>query len=202
MVLRLGAVKRAEAPDAELERLGRVHLLIVDEVGHIPFDPEARAPSSPDLQSLRAPVSRGELHQHLLRVGGDLGDPVAVAAMVDRLVHHAEVPVPWGDSYRPKGKGKHVLPSRGLRECPDFDPRCFQAVIAPLAIKTSLGDCQFRIRRGLSLSSSAMAFRSAAECTDRPVPLGRYWRNRPLVFSLEPRCQGDRASQKKTGIFE
>ncbi len=31
---------------------------------------------------------------------------------------------------------------------------------------------------------------------ERSVPLGRYWRIRPLVFSLEPRCQGDRASQK------
>ena len=28
------------------------------------------------------------------------GDPVAVAAMVDRLVHHAEVIVLRGDSYR------------------------------------------------------------------------------------------------------
>ncbi len=34
------------------------------------------------------------------------GDPVAVAAMVDRLVHHAEVIVSKGDSYRLKGKGK------------------------------------------------------------------------------------------------
>ena len=23
------------------------------------------------------------------------------------------------------------------------------------------------------------------------VPLGKYWRNSPLVFSLVPRCQGD-----------
>ena len=37
------------------------------------------------------------------------GDPVAVAAMVDRLVHHAEVIVIRGDSYRLKGKGKEVL---------------------------------------------------------------------------------------------
>jgi len=34
------------------------------------------------------------------------GDPVAVAAMVDRLVHHAEVIVSKGGSYRLKGKGK------------------------------------------------------------------------------------------------
>ena len=29
--------------------------------------------------------------------------------------------------------------------------------------------------------------RSPAECTDRPVPLGRYWRSNPLMFSFDPR---------------
>ena len=37
------------------------------------------------------------------------GDPVAVAAMVDRLVHHADVIVLKGDSYRLRGKGEEVL---------------------------------------------------------------------------------------------
>jgi hypothetical protein len=37
------------------------------------------------------------------------GDPVAVAAMVDRLVHHAEVIVLRGESYRLKGRGKEVM---------------------------------------------------------------------------------------------
>ncbi len=41
------------------------------------------------------------------------GDLVAVAAMVDRLVHHAEVLVLRGDSYRLKGKGKEALDSEG-----------------------------------------------------------------------------------------
>jgi DNA replication protein DnaC len=34
-----------------------------------------------------------------------------VAAMVDRLVHHAEVIVLKGESYRLKGKGKEVMAS-------------------------------------------------------------------------------------------
>ena len=42
-VNRLGAAKRAGRLDEELERLGRIPLLIVDEVGYIPFDPEAAA---------------------------------------------------------------------------------------------------------------------------------------------------------------
>jgi DNA replication protein DnaC len=37
------------------------------------------------------------------------GDPVAVAAMVDRLVHHAEVIVLKGESYRLRGKRQEVL---------------------------------------------------------------------------------------------
>ncbi len=40
-VNRLGAAKRAGRLDEELERLGRMPLLVVDEAGYIPFDPEA-----------------------------------------------------------------------------------------------------------------------------------------------------------------
>ena len=43
------------------------------------------------------------------------GDPVAVAAMVDRLVHHAEVIVLKGDSYRLRGKGEEVLSGKTAR---------------------------------------------------------------------------------------
>lgn len=42
------------------------------------------------------------------------GDPVAVAAMVDRLVHHAEVIVLKGESYRLRGKREEVL--TGVKE--------------------------------------------------------------------------------------
>ncbi len=37
------------------------------------------------------------------------GDAVAVAAMVDRLVHHAEIVVLQGDSYRLKDRTKEVV---------------------------------------------------------------------------------------------
>lgn len=42
-VNRLSGAQRAGRLDDELERLGRIPLLIVDEVGYIPFDPEAAA---------------------------------------------------------------------------------------------------------------------------------------------------------------
>src|SRR5204863_4579376 len=40
-VARLADAKRQNALDAELRRLSFVPLLVVDEVGYIPFDPEA-----------------------------------------------------------------------------------------------------------------------------------------------------------------
>src|SRR4030095_2587559 len=58
-----------------------------------------------------------------------------------------------------------------------------------------------RVLRGRLLRLRAMRARSAAECTDRSVPLGRYWRSRPLVFSFDPRCQGLCGSQKYTWTF-
>ena len=47
-----------------------------------------------------------------------------------------------------------------------------------------------RVLRGRPLRASAISARSEAVCTLRSVPLGRYWRSSPLVFSLLPRCQG------------
>jgi hypothetical protein len=53
---------------------------------------------------------------------------------------------------------------------------------------------------GRLLRLAAMGARSAAECTDRSVPLGRYWRTSPLVFSFDPRCQEEWGSQKYKGM--
>jgi DNA replication protein DnaC len=111
-VLRLGAAKRGGRLEEELERLGRIPLVIVDEVGYIPFDPEAAAlffalvSSRYERSSLI--VSSNKTFSAWAEI---FGDPVTVAAMVDRLVHHAEVIVLKGDSYRLKGKGKEVMAS-------------------------------------------------------------------------------------------
>ena len=48
----------------------------------------------------------------------------------------------------------------------------------------------------LEVPNVAMASRAAWSNRPRSVPLGRYWRSSPLVFSLVPRCQGLRGSQK------
>ena len=109
-VNRLGAAKRAGRLDDELERLSRFPLLIVDEVGYIPFDPEAAALFFALISSRYERRSLIVSSNKTFGAWADIfGDPVAVAAMVDRLVHHAEVIVLKGDSYRLRGKREEVL---------------------------------------------------------------------------------------------
>jgi DNA replication protein DnaC len=93
-----------------LEQLGRIPLLIVDEVGYIPFDPEAA--------SLFFSLVSSRYERNSLIVSSNktfsawseiFGDAVTVAAMVDRLVHHAEIIVLKGDSYRLRDKQKEVM---------------------------------------------------------------------------------------------
>src|ERR1700738_1535746 len=62
--------------------------------------------------------------------------------------------------------------------------------------KASAGVFHPRAFRGLELRVIATAAMSSALCARRSVPFGKYWRSRPLVFSLVPRCQGLRGSQK------
>ena len=109
-VAKLAAAKRQGRLDEELERIGRLPLIVVDEVGYIPFDPEAAALFfalvSSRYERSSIIVSSNKTFSAWAEI---FGDPVAVAALVDRLVHHAEVLVLRGDSYRLKGKGKEVL---------------------------------------------------------------------------------------------
>jgi hypothetical protein len=56
--------------------------------------------------------------------------------------------------------------------------------------RASAGVAHSRVFRGRALRVAAMAASVSALCTLRSVPFGKYWRSSPLVFSLEPRCQG------------
>jgi DNA replication protein DnaC len=76
----------------ELIRLGRYPLLVVDEVGYIPFEPEA---ANLFFQLVSSRYERASLivtsNKPFGRWGEVFGDDVVAAAMIDRLVHHAEV---------------------------------------------------------------------------------------------------------------
>ena len=91
-------------PD-ELRRLGRYPLLVIDEVGYIPFEPEA---ANLFFQLISSRYERASLivtsNKPFGRWGEIFGDETVAAAMIDRLVHHAEVISLKGDSYRLKNR--------------------------------------------------------------------------------------------------
>jgi DNA replication protein DnaC len=90
----------------------RIPLLVIDEVGYIPSDPEAAALIFALVSSRYERCSLIVSSNKTFSAWAEIfGDPVAVAALVDRLVHHAEIIVLKGDSYRLKGKSKEVMAS-------------------------------------------------------------------------------------------
>ena len=89
----------------ELRRLGRYPLIVIDEVGYIPFEPEA---ANLFFQLISARYERASVivtsNKPFGRWGETFGDDTVAAAMIDRLVHHAEVISLKGDSYRLKDR--------------------------------------------------------------------------------------------------
>ena len=104
-VARLADAHHAGRLQAELIRLGRYPVLVVDEVGYIPFEAEA---ANLFFQLVSARYERASLivtsNKPFGRWGEVFGDDVVAAAMIDRLVHHAEVTALKGDSYRLKDR--------------------------------------------------------------------------------------------------
>ena len=96
----------------ELARLRRCGLIVIDEVGYIPFEQEA-ANLFFQLVSSRYEHTSLILTSNLpfARWGDVFGDQVVAAAMIDRIVHHAEVITLKGSSYRLRGSGVTQLPS-------------------------------------------------------------------------------------------
>jgi len=111
---RLGAAHDAGKLQDELRRLGRVPLVIIDEVGYIPFQGEA---ANLFFQLVSSRYERASVimssNKAFRRGGVVFGDDVVAAAMIDRLVHHAEVINLKGDSYRLKGRDLGKVPGDG-----------------------------------------------------------------------------------------
>ena len=89
-----------------IQRLLKPDLLIVDEVGYIPF---GRPAANLFFQVVNGRYPQGSMILTTNRAfsgWGDIfgGDVVVAAAMIDRLVHHAEIISLKGASYRLKGK--------------------------------------------------------------------------------------------------
>jgi len=109
---RLALAHNAGRLHDELRRLGRYPLLVVDEVGYIPFEAQA---ANLFFQLVSARYERASLivtsNKPFGRWGEVFGDPVVAAAMIDRLVHHAEIVSLKGDSYRLKDRDLGRVPN-------------------------------------------------------------------------------------------
>jgi DNA replication protein DnaC len=111
-VARLADAHAAGRLQTELVRLGRYPLLVIDEVGYIPFEPEA---ANLFFQLVSSRYERASLivtsNKPFGRWGETFGDDIVAAAMIDRLVHHAEVVALKGDSYRLKDRDLGRVPA-------------------------------------------------------------------------------------------
>ena len=87
--------------DHEIKRLKRYKLLIIDELGYLPFDADA---ANLFFQLVASRYEQGSLlitsNLAFSRWGEIFADDTIAAAMIDRLVHHAEVLALDGESYR------------------------------------------------------------------------------------------------------
>jgi DNA replication protein DnaC len=111
-ITRLTEAHRSGSLPRELARLRRFGLIIVDEVGYLPFEQDA-ANLFFQLVSSRYEHASLVLTSNLpfSGWGGVFGDQAVAAAMIDRIVHHADVITLKGASYRLRGKGIDSLPS-------------------------------------------------------------------------------------------
>ena len=111
-VARLAEAHTAGRLQAELTRLGRYPLIVIDEVGYIPFEAEA---ANLFFQLVSSRYERASVivtsNKPFGRWGEVFGDVTVAAAMIDRLVHHAEVISLKGDSYRLKDRDLGRVPT-------------------------------------------------------------------------------------------
>ena len=113
---RLQAAHRGGRLEYELKRLRRYRLLIIDEVGYLPFDADT---ANLFFQLIAARYEQGSIlvtsNMPFGRWGEIFADDIVASAMIDRLVHHAEVLTLTGDSYRTRAR-------RELLETPTANP--------------------------------------------------------------------------------
>lgn len=106
----IGALSKAESEgklDDKLAFFTKPKLLIVDELGYLPFE---RRSAHLLFQLVSRRYEKGSLlittNQSVSQWGQVFGDEVVAAAILDRLLHHSHVMVMQGQSYRLRQKKK------------------------------------------------------------------------------------------------
>lgn len=109
----LAALARAETEgtfDAKLAFFAKPKLLIIDELGYLPFEKRS---AHLFFQLVARRYERGSLlittNQVVTQWGAVFGDDVLAAAILDRLLHHSHTLMIQGESYRLKQKKKAGL---------------------------------------------------------------------------------------------
>jgi len=109
----VGALAKAHAEGRLEERLGffaKPKLLIIDELGYLPFETNA---AHLFFQLVSRRYERGSVLITSNRAVGEwgsvFGDPVVATAILDRLLHHSQVITIRGDSYRLREKRRAGL---------------------------------------------------------------------------------------------
>ena len=105
--------------EERLTHFAKPKLLIVDELGYLPFEPDA---AHLFFQLVSRRYERGSMLITSNRAVGEwgsvFGDAVVATAILDRLLHHSHVITIRGDSYRLREKRRSGLikPSRSDHE--------------------------------------------------------------------------------------
>ncbi|PDQ34301.1 MAG: AAA family ATPase [Candidatus Lumbricidophila eiseniae] len=112
-IARLAAAHHQGQLETELKKIRRYKLIIIDEIGYIPFDQDA---ANLFFQLVASRYKQGSImvtsNLPFGRWGETFGDDVVAAAMIDRLVHHSEVLTLSGDSYRTHGRRDLITKDR------------------------------------------------------------------------------------------
>jgi DNA replication protein DnaC len=96
--------------DEKLAYYAKPKLLIIDELGYLPLEPNA---AHLFFQLVSRRYERGSLlitsNRSVSEWGQVFGDPVVATAILDRLLHHSHVITIRGDSYRLREKRRAGL---------------------------------------------------------------------------------------------
>ncbi len=102
--------------EERLTHYAKPKLLIVDELGYLPFEPDA---AHLFFQLVSRRYERGAMLVTSNRAVGEwgtvFGDAVVATAILDRLLHHSHVVTIRGDSYRLREKRRSGLLQRATR---------------------------------------------------------------------------------------
>jgi DNA replication protein DnaC len=115
LVAQLAKAHETGTLEERLASLAKPKLLIIDELGYLPFDPNA---AHLFFQLVSRRYERGAIlvtsNRSVGEWGAVFGDAVVATAILDRLLHHSTVLTIRGDSYRLKEKRRTGLVQKAV----------------------------------------------------------------------------------------